>query len=593
MSSRTLIRSGLLFLCTAFFFGGAVAAADSSHARVIRVSLVQGEVRFAHGVHDDPLADQKIVWDAAMLNSPVRQGDAVSTDKGRAAVEFENGSIAFLAEDTVLEFYDLSLENGAKTTRLILRQGSAVFSVNRSAADYFSVTGGDFTVEARGGSKFRLNNFDDGSNVDVTKGSVTVLHKEKNTALVKGQSFSIRADDDASATIGRAPADDEFDTWAAGRIRDAAAATAAAQPNMSLSSDYTSGFGDLYTYGSWYPVAGYGRCWRPYGVGFGWSPFAGGGWYGDPFWGSSFIGSQPWGWLPYHFGGWVFDPVFGWMWAPTGFGFGGFVPWQPVTGRWVRAKNGTVGIVPVHPLDARGKTPRNLAQGVFPVKGSAIGEREAVSAGESWKAMKAPPREVMSALNTSVAATAGPTKVSRTIAGGAVADHVIAVDHGSSITYDPREHRFVNNESAAAEKAGAAAGTKIDAHNNVKLSETSEPGRTGVEVPRATGASGGTPTASRNGAQVPSRNSTPPSGTRASNATPPRNMTPPPAPRSSGGEGGSRASSSGGGFSGGGGNSGGSSRSGGSSGGYSGGSSGASAPRSSPSPSPSSGGRPH
>jgi len=53
--------------------------------------------------------------------------------------------MAFLKENTVLEFYDLSLKDGARTTRLVLRQGSASFYANPASDDYFSVTGGDFT----------------------------------------------------------------------------------------------------------------------------------------------------------------------------------------------------------------------------------------------------------------------------------------------------------------------------------------------------------------------------------------------------------------------------------------------------------------
>src|SRR5690348_16044626 len=86
------------------------AAADSSHARIIRLSLVQGDVRFTREAHGDPLADQKAVWERAEANLPVRQGYVLATDNGRAEVEFENGAAAFLDANTVLEFYDLSLE---------------------------------------------------------------------------------------------------------------------------------------------------------------------------------------------------------------------------------------------------------------------------------------------------------------------------------------------------------------------------------------------------------------------------------------------------------------------------------------------------
>jgi hypothetical protein len=447
MNTRLILRFVFLTLFALVFAGW--LRADSSHARIIRLSVVQGDVRFTRDVQGDPLASDKATWEGATLNLPIRQGYVLATDHGRAEVEFENGAMAFLAENTVLEFYDLSLEDGAKTTRLVLRQGTASFYVNPGNGDYFSVTGGDFTVEADGRAAFRLDNFDDGSVVDVTKGRVSVLRKKTTTALVKGQSLSMRAADNNSTNVGRLPENDDFDRWVAGREEAVTTATNAGQQYVS-SPYYTSGIADLYTYGSWYPIGGYGNCWRPYGVGLGWSPFASGEWFMDPMFGWSFIGGQPWGWLPYHYGGWVFDPVFGWMWSPgLGFGFGGAV-FRPVTGVFIRSKTGLIGLVPVHPLDVRGKEPINLAKGVFPVAGGAVAPQamaSASAAGESWKVMKAPPRE--SLMNTAVVTSAAPARVSRTIVGGGSNARVVTLDRSSSIVYDAREHRFVNGASAA------------------------------------------------------------------------------------------------------------------------------------------------
>src|SRR6267143_4905115 len=104
MISRKLIP---FILLSALFAGVQPAAADSSHARIIRLSLVQGDVRFTRDSHGDPLADSKTAWETAELNLPIRQGYVLATDQGRAEVEFENGAMAFLKENTVLEFYDL------------------------------------------------------------------------------------------------------------------------------------------------------------------------------------------------------------------------------------------------------------------------------------------------------------------------------------------------------------------------------------------------------------------------------------------------------------------------------------------------------
>jgi hypothetical protein len=518
MSFRTLLSSLFAAALVLLFAATPPASADASHARIIRLSLVQGDVRFTRDVKGDPLTSDKAVWEGATLNLPIRQGYVVATDHGRAEVEFENGAMAFLAENTVLEFYDLSLEDGAKTTRLVLRQGTGSFYVNPSSADYFSVTGGDFTVEADGRAGFRLDDFDDGSEVKVTKGRVSVLRKSQTTALVKGQTLSMRAGDNESVKIERLPDSDDFDRWVSGREEAVVTATAAAQQYVN-SPYYTSGFADLYTYGSFYSIGGYGNCWRPYGVGLGWSPFDNGGWFMDPGFGWSFIGYQPWGWLPYHYGGWIFEPGFGWLWSPgLGFGgFNGFVPFRPVTGVFVRSKTGLLGLVPVHPLDARGKEPINLTKGIFPVTGGAVSKSMVAAGNESFKVMKAPPRDALSV--SAVSASAAPTRVSRTVLAGKSGGRAVTLDRNSSIAYDPREHRFVNTANAPAaslktpDKAGteqaATAGSEASARVGVAAKSQNAAGMRASGVPSA------------------GRTASPPAASRA--------MTPPPAPRSSGG----------------------------------------------------------
>src|SRR5262249_16055324 len=181
MSSRLFQHSlSFAFLSVCSLLASVVAIADSSHARIVRLSTVQGDVRIAHDVKGDSLQAPEGAWQRADLNLPIRHADAIATDNGRAVIEFENGTSVFLAEHSVIEFYDLSLDEGAFTTRLILRQSSASFSVHPGRGDYFSVTGGDFSIEANDRAYFRLNNYDDGSDVQVFQGYISVLGKKKN-----------------------------------------------------------------------------------------------------------------------------------------------------------------------------------------------------------------------------------------------------------------------------------------------------------------------------------------------------------------------------------------------------------------------------
>jgi uncharacterized protein DUF6600/FecR-like protein len=456
-------RLSLLSLSLSLLVLGALmpqrAHADASHARIVRLSLVQGEVRFAREFHKDSLEDAKAAWEIAPLNLPIRQGYALATDaNGRAEVEFENGAMAFLSANTLIEFYDLSLDDGAHITRLILRQGSAIFYVHPAQNDYFSVTGGDFSVEANGRTRFRVDNFDDGSNVSVEQGQISVLRNKSSKPLQKGQSYSININEGNAPVIARIPDSDDFDKWVSGRIDSVATATTYANQYVN-SPDYTSGFADLYNYGSFYNVPGYGYGWQPYGVGLGWNPFAYGSWYSDPFLGWNFIGSAPWGWLPYHYGGWIFSPVNGWVWMPTGFGYGGPIGYRPITAVWVRSGT-TTGLVPVHPADGHGKTPINLAQGVYTVHGNTLEASAAPAAGERWSVVKNPPRDTLTA--STLAATTQPTRVSRTILSGNYGSRAVTLSRDSSIVYDANQHRFVNGNAStkvASKEAKVSSGT--------------------------------------------------------------------------------------------------------------------------------------
>ena len=517
-----LVLSGLVFGGLVLGALAPVASADSSHARIVRLSLLQGDVRFTPDAHKDALADDKASWEVASLNLPIRQGYSLATDNGRAEVEFENGAMAFLGPNTVIEFYDLSLRDGARITRLVLRQGSASFYVHPATGDYFSVTGGDFTVEASQRATFRLDNFDDGSKVNILQGHAAVLRNEHSTPLDKGQSLSVQAGSSGEPAIGRVEGNDEFDQWVSGRVESVVTATNYSNQYVN-SPNYSSGFGDLYTYGSWYSVGGYGNCWRPFGAGFGWSPFSYGygNWFYDPFFGWSFIGSAPWGWLPYHYGGWIFSPVYGWVWAPTGFGGGyGGLRYRPVTAVWIH-NGATTGIVPLHPADTHGKTPLNIAQGVYPVQSGSVAKSTMMVGSEKWSVVKNAPKETLS---SGLAAASAPTRVSRSITEANAGNRGAVVSHGSTITFDAGEHRFVNSSNAGgAVVTGGVVNDRVAAReeNGAASAKPAEPASASIgATAHTTVVPGAVPGAPRT-------------------ATPPRpSITPPPA-RTSGGSSGS------------------------------------------------------
>jgi len=507
MTSRKL--AVLFALC--FALAASAFAGDISHARIVRLSYVQGDVRFASEYKGDPMTDTNANWQTAVMNLPLRQGYVIATGDGRAEIEFENGELAFLDQNSVLEFFDLSRDDADRITRLILRQGSAEFSVRPLQHDYFSVTGGDFSVEALHKTTFRMNNFDDGSTLNVLRGALSVLPKDEDgIPLERGQSYSAKVGDEAAPAIGHALDTDEFDQWASNRIEQnaAATATAAQAAPTPYGPEYTSGYSDLYTYGAWSNLPGYGLCWQPYGVGAGWSPFDYGSWYYDNSFGWGFVGAMPWGWLPYHYGGWVFNN--GWYWNPGAYNPRRPLGYRPVTGVWVHNAAGTA-IVPVNPMDRSGRPPLNLEHGLYPVNGRSVSALTAPGTQE-WKTEHRPGRD---ALTSSLVATTAPSRVPMSIANGGAA-RVVNFGNDSSIVYDPHDRRFVNSTAGrpSSERVnnGAVRGMP-SAEAVVPQERGGVPGRNIPSPSRATTTANGVP-------QVPGRNNSMVPAARAPQAPP-------------------------------------------------------------------------
>ncbi len=392
---------------------------DYSYARVVRLSLVDGDVQVSRPGEQ--------AWETGSVNLPIQQGYTVATGQGRAEIEFESGATARLAENSTLQFTELALSNGGRITKLTLTQGTATFYANLAREDSFVVLTPNLQAAIPQNARFRVDASQEGSQVSVLKGDVDVDSSAGTNRLTKGHTLVFHAGDAEQVQVERNAKPDEWDRWVADRDEVVHSNSTAAL--RYVSSPYNYGLADMYNYGSWYTVGGYGRCWRPFGVGYGWVPYWNGRWVFYRGLGWTWVSYEPWGWLPYHFGNWIFDPSYGWLWVP---GFQS--PWQPALVTWVRVGN-QFGWCPRSPLDSvRGsQPPANLQHGIVTATSSQPGrpvfKRVAIPQSEIAHAqvVQGPPTEIAPALaahtNTTVSPRVGAT-------GG--------------IVFDPREHRFVN-----------------------------------------------------------------------------------------------------------------------------------------------------
>jgi len=323
-SFRLAILSALIITIAIVAAMPPFAHADAvSHARIVRLSFLEGDVAYQN-------QSSGSAWERAVTNLPIREGLSLRTDAGYAEVEFESGLVVHLAGNTQLEFTELNLTDGHKVTSLKLDQGTMIATANLQKGDEVTVASGNGLVTLPRSGRVRIDSAQSQNWVTVFHGRADVVTGGSNTPVESGKTLhfgpalpgadAAQGGEQNLSSVDRSPRTDAFDKWAAQREE--------AQQNAQSDSeeflrprDYAFSTADLYNYGLWSNISGYGMAWQPYGMGANWMPFSNGMWMFDDM-GADWMwaSGEPWGWLPYHYGGWVFLDGEGWFWIPQNLG---------------------------------------------------------------------------------------------------------------------------------------------------------------------------------------------------------------------------------------------------------------------------------
>ena len=306
-------------------FSQPAKAQDYSNIRIVRLSFVEGDVQYQRPGQD---------WKDARLNLPIEEGFAIRTANGFAEVEFEDSLALHLGSNAEVEFTALALQNGGRVTKLTVPQGTAIISAKLKREDMVSVAAPNLNFNLPRNGRFRLDISPTDSWVKVFHGKVEVDSPNGSTSLVSaGHTLHLNAQGSGSPEVASNLPQDDFDKWVSHR-EDAVGAARSETSSFLGTGSYTEGFADLYNYGDWSYIPGYGAGWMPYGVGMGWMPFMDGEWQFMGGLGWNWMSGEPWGWLPYHFGSWVNAPGIGWAWLPVGAN-----TWRPATASWINVNN--------------------------------------------------------------------------------------------------------------------------------------------------------------------------------------------------------------------------------------------------------------
>jgi len=479
--------------------------------QIVRVSFVEGDVRVSRG--PDAEKQTRSEWEKAAVDLPIEAGYSLVTGAGRAEIEFEDASVAYLAENSVLVFNDLDTSSGIPRTELALLSGAmSVAATPMVLGEWFVVrTPTDrFTMRYPDRTFVRVNSYLDG--MTVTSMGSTVFRLDRTAAIQTNGGQTI-AYSKGKRVDGEKLADQtsyaEFDQWVLHRAMARSTAMAETMKEAGL-KEPVPGLAQLQGQGHFYACPPYGTCWEPT------NGFAGqatdaekaamarqtvsattlakGGPNGVLSAGGSLQNQglqesiesfpcSPFRWDNMY----QFDPATGQrrllssQLLPTGYWFGTTYPYQWAvchTGSWIVNHRryvwvtGTkrhhyppvhwvklghaVGFVPIHPKDVAGKTPLNLKEGfVHPVdkSGSKV-EVLAYNSSERVKLLAEAPRSFLKESYVPLSRAEAPRAEAHVLKAASEAKAA-----GTPITFDHKTQSFMVSRQGGSAAVGGSSRT--------------------------------------------------------------------------------------------------------------------------------------
>lgn len=267
-----------------------------------RLSFVDGQASFWRPGAQD--------WTQAQVNTPLEPGDQLYTGSP-GNLELQIAARAFVRtwantqlglENQEPDFLQFKVTTGYAAFDLrMLEPGRTVELDTPNAA---------FTIDHEG--YYRVDVDGERTSFITRRGGQATVTPAGGPSMVVAPSEEVVIEGAAGPqlTSYTAPQLDEWDQWNYARTDHLL---------ESVSARYVSpeiyGADDLDSYGDWRIVPAYGPVWVPTTVPPGWVPYSTGAWIMDPYYGWTWVDTQPWGWAPCHYGRWVFVDGF-WAWAP-------------------------------------------------------------------------------------------------------------------------------------------------------------------------------------------------------------------------------------------------------------------------------------
>src|SRR5271168_389610 len=241
----------------------ASTASLQTYDQIVRLSLVQGDVRISRGKEAEHATGGD--WGLATTGLPIETGFSLVTGKGRAEIELEDASTVYLGENSVLTFNELTATGGVPSTDVTLVSGTATLNVRPTfprESFILRTPTGRILLRYPAKNFIRVNSYLDA--MAITPQEDANIHVASATQpTVKGQTITYGRDGriipEASGTPGEFA---EWDDWTAKRIAARDVALSATMKEAGLASPIP-GLAEMKDQGTFFDCAPYGTCWQP------------------------------------------------------------------------------------------------------------------------------------------------------------------------------------------------------------------------------------------------------------------------------------------------------------------------------------------
>jgi hypothetical protein len=267
MSLTATTRAAILSTLLAATLPPSATAAQttSPYPEIVRLSLVQGDVRITRGPRAEKASGS--AWEQAVPNLPLQSGFSIATGEGRAEIEFEDASTLYLAPNSALTLNDLTTFNSIPSSTFTLLTGTVTLDLHTTIpGEHFLLETpvGQVVIDYPANAIERADSYLDAMAVTTWKLPAPdpqdlsfPNHAVASTVVYrKGVRPRILP---AHATENTTTA---WDHWVAARIsgRNAAMLRVMHQANLTTP---LPGLNDMEAQGSFFSCEPYGTCWQP------------------------------------------------------------------------------------------------------------------------------------------------------------------------------------------------------------------------------------------------------------------------------------------------------------------------------------------